>query len=85
MINLYTALRLAGISDEDCVCLTNKIFPCGYEIMTGRNIKEKFDLRKVKVTRIRPWFICEDYEGWKFEIVLPKQPGHKNTKRIKGD
>lgn len=44
--------------------------------MTGRRIKEKYDLRKVKVTHIHPWFICEDYEGWKFEIVFPKQPDH---------
>lgn len=85
MIDLYTALRLTGISDEDCVYLANQALPDGHEIMTGRNIKEKYDLRKVKVTHIRPWFICEDYEGWKFEIVLPKQPGHKNTKRKKGD
>lgn len=76
MIDLYTALRLAGISDEDCIYLTNKVLPDGHEIMTGRRIKEKYDLRKVKVTHIRPWYICEDYEGWKFDIVFPKQPDH---------
>ncbi len=72
MIDLYTALRLAGISDKECVYLANRAFPDGYEILTGRQIKEKYDLRKVKVSHIRPWLLCEDYEGWKFEIVFPK-------------
>lgn len=80
MTNLYTALRLAGISDEECVYLTNKAFPDGHEIMTGRKIREKYDLRKVKVSHIFPWFLCGDYEGWEFEIVFPKQPERKNIK-----
>lgn len=77
MIDLYTALQLAEISDEECVYLANKALPDRYEIMTGRAIKNKYDLRKVKVTHIRPWFACEDYMGWKFEIVCPKQPERK--------
>lgn len=70
MIDLYTALRLTRTSDNECVYLINKSFPDGYEVLTGRRVKEKYDLKKVKVVHILPWFICGDFQGMEFEIVL---------------
>lgn len=70
MLDLYTALRLTRTSDNECVYLIKKSFPDRYEVLTGRRVKEKYDVRKVKVIHILPWVICGDFQGMEFEIVL---------------
>lgn len=73
MIDLYTALKLVNAfdSEKEIVHLRKKdqIFKSEYELLTVKQIKEKYDMRKIKVIEICPYFCCGDYEGFLFTIV----------------
>lgn len=34
-----------------------------------KQIKQKYDLRRTKVTNIKPYFCCEDYAGFLLTIT----------------
>lgn len=69
MIDLYTAFKLTDISENECVYLKIKTLPTGYKILTGHEVRNKYDMRKTKVSRIFPRFCCGEYEGFGFEIA----------------
>lgn len=72
MIDLYTVLKLINAldSDEEIVHLRRKeqIFKSEYELLTVRQIKNKYDMRKTKVVEILPYFCCGDYNGFLLTI-----------------
>lgn len=70
MIDLYTAFKLINIDDEEILHLRrkNQIFSSEYEVLTGREVKNKYDMRKIKIIEICPYFCCGDYNGFLFTI-----------------
>lgn len=70
MIDLYIAFKLCNISDDEIIHLRreNQIFKSEYEVLTGKQVKNKYDMRKIKVIEIIPYFLCGDYEGFLFTI-----------------
>ena len=72
MISLREAIKICKIEDDECVMvLINGADPRNldkHRIMTGEEIKKRFDIRRLMVHRIEPWFVCNDYEGFKFVI-----------------
>lgn len=67
-VDLYTALVLIESlgDDRNLVFLKkqgNGLLPNPDEILTVKQVKEKYDMRRTRVTRIVPYFCCEDYEG----------------------
>lgn len=70
MIDLYTAFKLCDISDDEIIHFRrkNQIFKSEYEILTGKQVRNKYDMRKTKVINITSYFLCGDYEGFLFTI-----------------
>jgi len=67
-VDLYTALVLINsfTNDEDLVYLRKETDVSEYSpsiILSVREVKEKYDMRKVKVKGIRPYFCGEEYKG----------------------
>lgn len=70
-IDLYTALALTDTTcDNDIVYLrTSKSDIRRPEtIMTLRQVKEQYDMRRTIVTKIEPYFNCGEYEGILFTV-----------------
>lgn len=69
MITLTQAFRLCCIRDDEIVCLRKKnesfYFPSFY---TGKEVREKYDMKHTKVREIRPRFSFGEYEGMEFII-----------------
>ena len=66
MVDLKEALKLTGCRSDKVVFLQwkNK----GLEILTVADIINKYDLRKIKVTKIKPRFDEYGYDGMEFEV-----------------
>lgn len=82
MVSLYEAVKLTGRldRDDDIVYLKNNkkdddLFGRNTpdEILTVKQLKEKYDLRRTKVVRIAPYFCCMDYEG---QLLVIKEAGN---------
>lgn len=86
MVSLYEAVKLTGRldRDDDIVYLKNDkkndkknddLFGRNTpdEILTVKQLKEKYDLRRTKVVRIAPYFCCMDYEG---QLLVIKEAGN---------
>jgi hypothetical protein len=41
--------------------------------MTGRETKNKYDLKRTMVTAIFPYFCCGEYEGFAFVVDNPNK------------
>lgn len=63
-VNLGVALKLTHCENEELVLLKepNK----ENEIISIKRIKEKYDMKKMKVVRIDSWFMNGDYMGFEF-------------------
>lgn len=74
MITLSQAFKLCKIRDDELVHL--RLAYCatlrGFDIYTGKYIREKMDMKKIWVVSIRPFFSFGEYEGMEFEVVLEK-------------
>lgn len=70
MIDLYTAFKLTDIGETEIIHIRrkNQIFWSEYEHTSGREVVNKYDMRKVKVKEIRPLFRFGEYEGLLFTI-----------------
>lgn len=73
-IDLYTALVLTNsfTNDEDLVYLRKKTDTSEYSpsiILSVREVKEKYDMRKTKVVNMRPYFCGEEYNGMLLTIT----------------
>lgn len=71
MISLYDAINVLPVNDNDVVYLCSRHGDNNALFMTIRQIKNKFDLRKLKVKKIYPnhWIHSED-NTWEIIIVL---------------
>jgi len=50
MIDLYTVMKLTNISEDEVIHLRrkNQIFKSEYQLLTGREVINKYDMRKTK-------------------------------------
>lgn len=74
MVTLIEAFRLTDVRDDDIVYLRPKGQTRFYSIIaSGKRIREKLDMKRVKVVRISPRFeVCGyDYEGIEFTVTGP--------------
>ena len=80
MISLKEAFRLCRIDDREVVHLCDN--PEGSAIwswpITGKEIREKYDLRNTIVTEIRPYFCMGEFEGVLFIIKKRKRRDKRN-------
>lgn len=89
--DLYTALKFIDSLDNDnrMVYLRKEDSPlCGIykykpdSILTVKQVKEKYDMRKTKVIRIDPYFCCHEYEG--LVLTVTKQEEHNGKDKSFG-
>lgn len=82
MVSLYNAVKLVSRLDKDDDIIYLKrdkkdddLFGRNTpdEILTVKQLKEKYDLRRTKVVRIAPYFCCMDYEG---QLLVIKEAGN---------
>lgn len=75
MITLKAALKLCRVDDREVVHLCDKVeyAQLWSEPMTGREIKNHYDLKRTMVTAIIPHFCCGEYEGFTFVIEKKKE------------
>lgn len=75
MITLKEALALCRVGDDEVVYFFDG--PNQNEMwcwpMTGKEVREQYDMRKTMVTEIKPKFICLEYESFAFVIKKPDQ------------
>ncbi len=72
IIDLYAAFKLADVEDNDIVYLKNKnASKLDAEMISVKNVKKKYDMRKIKVIHIKPHFYdYSEYDGGiEFEIL----------------
>jgi hypothetical protein len=71
MITLREAFKLCDISDDELIYLrrSNQIFLFEYTHITGKRIREKYDMRKTMVKHITPYFSFGEYLGLLFTIT----------------
>lgn len=71
-ISFKTALQITGDfqKDKDVVWVTRTSDPewKGPDVMTVKDAKDRFDLKKEKVTRIKSYFLCGDYSGYLYTL-----------------
>ena len=74
MTTLKEAFKLCCIKDNEIVWLYDDpeepLF--GRCPMTGKQIREKYDMQRTSVIKIAPHFIGGDYEGFEFAITTKK-------------
>ena len=74
MISLKEAFKLCDIDDRNVVyfCDDPKNFIWA-KPMTGKEVREKYDMKNTLVSKICPYFCMGEYEGFVFIIhMLPK-------------
>lgn len=72
MITLSEAFKLCAVRDDECI----KFVTVGEDatrdalnpIYTAAQIRRRFDMKRIRVHRISPWFSFGEYEGWKFTV-----------------
>ena len=73
MITLKEAMKLTDIQDNELCYLRNKgNDKYRGEYLTGKEIRNKFDMKNTFVTKIIPRFSFYEYNGIEFEIVSSK-------------
>ena len=75
MIDLKKALKLTDCRSDEVVFL--KWEDKKLEILTVVDIRNKYDMRRVKVTKIKPKFYKYDYAGMEFEVKEGKGEYHE--------
>lgn len=70
MITLKQAFRLCGIRDDEVIWLRPKDQSRHWATpYTGQEIRQKKDMKRIKVLRIRILFCFGEAEGFEFEIT----------------
>lgn len=72
-IDLYTAFQLTGISNDEIIRLrdANDKSKANHWLMTGRQVRERYDMRRTKVVKILPYISVSDgnFEGFLFTVT----------------
>ena len=72
MITLSEAFKLCAIRDEECIKLREASDTSSWAsfapIYTAAQIRKRFDMKRIHVHRISPWFSLYEYEGWMFTV-----------------
>ena len=74
MITLKEAIKLTDIKDGELCYIRNKgSDKHDGKYLTGKNIRDKFDMKNTFVTKITPRFsFYGEYNGIEFEIIQSK-------------
>lgn len=68
MITLKQALKVCDIRDNELVCIRERTLTEFPLFLTGKGVRDRYDLRRTKVERLRPRFVCGEYEGWILQV-----------------
>ena len=73
MIDLYTAVKLLKIEHGEVVCIRRdgSFYDYCPSFYTGKEIREKFDMRKEKIVKIAPYFNFGEFKC--FALTLAKR------------
>lgn len=78
-ISFKTALQITGDfeRDKDIIHIIRTDTPGwkGPDVMTVKDVKDKFDLKKEKVVGIKSYFLCGDYSGYLYTLKARKIKG----------
>lgn len=80
MITLKEALSLTKTTNNNICCL--RTLDEGKDkkiIMTGKAIRDKYDLQTVKVHSILPYFVCGNWAGMEFEVSELENKKHRKN------
>lgn len=74
MITLKEALKVTKISEDEILYIRKKeTEKYQVEILTLKEIRNKYDMKNIIVTGIQPRFLCGNYHGMEFEIKKKKE------------
>ena len=69
MITLKEAMIVCDVKTDEVVYIIQNVRPLPRTTpMTLREIRNKYDMKNTMVTRISPYFCCNEFEGMAFEI-----------------
>ena len=71
MITLKEAFKICDVTNDDMVYLRNNgnlIHLSEYKFLTGKKVRDTYDMRKTLVSNITPLFSFGDYLGLLFTI-----------------
>lgn len=68
MITLLEACKLIRLEDSE-VCFLKEKNKIDYEVVTGKDIRNKLNMKAVKVVSITPKFAEYDFRGMMLEII----------------
>lgn len=74
MITLKEAMKLTDIQDDELCYIRNKgSDKHDGKYLTGRNVRDRLDMKNIFVTKITPRFSFQgDYNGIEFEVISSK-------------
>lgn len=79
-ISFKTALQITGdfSKDNDLIHIKKTDTPDHMvpDVMTVKQAKDKYDLKKEKVVRIESYFVCGDYAGYLY-VLKPEERRQK--------
>lgn len=74
MISLREAFHLCNVRDDEVIFLREEGSPRYYNTpFTGKEIRNKYDMRKVSAVHIRPALDFGEYVGMEFEVRYEKR------------
>lgn len=70
MVTMKEAFKLCRIDDREVIHLCDSVEnePCWSSPMTGKQVREKYDMQRTMVTAIVPHFCFGEFEGFSFII-----------------
>lgn len=77
MVTLKEAFKLCRIDDREVIYLCDSVENerCWSNPMTGKQVREKYDMQRTVVTAIVPHFCFGEFEGFSF-IIREKEKTH---------
>lgn len=77
MVTLKEAFKLCRIDDREVIHLCDSVENerCWSNPMTGKQVRERYDMKRTMVTAIVPHFCFGEFEGFSFII---SETGKKN-------
>lgn len=70
MITLSQAIKLLDLNDSDIVCLCKKRFDRDGQLISVKALREKYDMRKITVTKIYPYHFQYDPDDDTYELII---------------
>lgn len=83
MITLREAFKLCSIEDREIVHFRDSMEnePTPGFMATGKEVREKYNMKNIMVTAIMPYFCCGEFEGFTFIISRKLRMKRRETIR----